>query len=32
MIDPQPGQRDSLFGSLDLVDLHQHVAEPNKSR
>jgi hypothetical protein len=30
MIDPQPDQRGSLFGSLDLEDLHQHIAAPDK--
>ena len=30
MIDPQPDQRGGLFGGLDLVDLHQHVIEPNQ--
>jgi hypothetical protein len=30
MIDPQPDQRRSLIGCLDLEDLHQHVAAPNK--
>ena len=29
MIDPQPDQRSSLFGGLDLEDLHQHIAAPD---
>jgi hypothetical protein len=30
MINPQPDQRSSLFGGLDLEDLHQHIAAPDK--
>ena len=30
MIDAKPGRRESFLRSLNLIDLHEHVAAPNK--